>query len=861
MLVPGTRLGPYEILAPLGAGGMGEVYRARDTRLDREVAVKVLPERLNEDADALARFEREAKAVAALSHPNIMAIHDFVREKDRSFAVIELLEGSSLRERLQDGALPIRKCVEFGIQIAEGLAAAHEKGIVHRDLKPENVFVTPEGRVKILDFGLAKSTSLSADTDTNSPTLPQPTDPGTVLGTVGYMSPEQVRGKPADARSDIFSFGAVLYEMATGRRAFRGDSAVETMNAVLKEDPPEVSSVRNAPPGLDRLLRHCLEKSPAERFQSARDLVFDLRAITADSTVSARTAGGRRSLRRWAPAVWAAAVAAASAGAFWLGHGAGERAARSHPPAFQRLTYRRGSIFNARFASDGKTVVYSAAWQGEPMTLYTVRPTAPESQKLDLPPAALFAVSRSDELAIGLNWHYTLGYLTDSTLARVPISGGACRPVAEHVVSADWAPDGETFAVSRYVEGKGVLEYPVGRAIYSTNGWIDDVRVSPDGRRVAFAEHPLRGDSAGDLMVVERGGKARRLVRDSPVLDGIAWAPGGGEIWFSAADKGNVVHLSAADLSGNRRFLHRSAGANTLFDAGGGGRALIAQSDQRREVHVIAAGSSGERDLSWLDWSFPTDLSRDGQRMLITEQGEATGDDYLVYLRGTDGSPAVQLGVGQGAAISPDGSLVATLRRKSGALTQRQLLLLPTGAGPTLALDLQGLDPIWASWFPDGRRLLVAANAPDHLAGLYVKDLGSAPPRPVKCPPVQPFNFRISPDGSTVAVMSADGSRIVLAPIAGGSPRLLAEDLGARDLLAWSAEGRFLYYQDRTPIPARIFRLEPATGRRELVREVAPQDLAGVPNVNPVLITPDGSRIAYSYRRLLADLLLAQGIQ
>src|SRR5689334_19283833 len=274
-LAAGTRLGPYEIVAPLGAGGMGEVYRARDTRLGRDVAVKVLPERLASDHDAVARFEREAKAVAALSHPNILAIHDVGQTDGTAWAVTELLDGSTLRERIEEGgALPFRKCIEYGVQIADGLAAAHERGIVHRDLKPENVFLTPEGRVKILDFGLAKSAPGPDDAQTNSPTVTA-TDPGTVLGTVGYMAPEQVRGRAADHRSDIFSLGAVLYEMATGKRAFKGDSAVETMNAVLKEDPADISTLRGVPPDFDRVVRHCMEKSPAERFQSARDVAFD----------------------------------------------------------------------------------------------------------------------------------------------------------------------------------------------------------------------------------------------------------------------------------------------------------------------------------------------------------------------------------------------------------------------------------------------------------------------------------------------------------------------------------------------------------------------------------------------------------
>ncbi|HET7453648.1 MAG TPA: serine/threonine-protein kinase, partial [Thermoanaerobaculia bacterium] len=349
-LSPGSRLGPYEIVSPLGAGGMGEVYRARDTRLERDVAVKILPERLADDPDALARFEREAKAVAALSHPNILGIFDFGREGAVAYAAMELLEGENLRDRLSGSALPPRKAIDYALQIAAGLAAAHEKGIVHRDLKPENVFLTSDGRVKLLDFGLAKVVTAEG-AGTNAPTAAA-TEPGVVMGTVGYMSPEQVRARPADHRSDIFSFGTILYEMLSGRRAFRGDSAAETMAAIAKEEPPELSSTSaGISPALDGIVRHCLEKNPGERFQSARDLAFDLQTLSTSSDLRsgrAAAAGGPRSLRLPVIAAGGLALAAvlAIAAAYRLGTTAGYRRAREHPPSFQRVTFRRGTILN-----------------------------------------------------------------------------------------------------------------------------------------------------------------------------------------------------------------------------------------------------------------------------------------------------------------------------------------------------------------------------------------------------------------------------------------------------------------------------------------------------------------------------------
>src|SRR6267154_967308 len=282
-LAPGTKLGPYEIVAPIGAGGMGEVYRAKDTRLGRDVALKILPESFAREADRLRRFEQEARAVAALNHPNILAIHDIGQHNGTPFLVSELLEGESLRAALDRGALPQRKTIEHGVQIAHGLAAAHEKGIVHRDLKPENVFVTKDGRIKILDFGLAKlAQKPGAEAAADGVTMTSShTAAGVVMGTASYMAPEQVRGDAADPRTDIFAFGAMLYEMLSGKRAFRRDTAVETMTAVLKEDPPELlDPVRSVSPALDRIVRRCLEKSPEQRFQSAWDLSFALSALS-----------------------------------------------------------------------------------------------------------------------------------------------------------------------------------------------------------------------------------------------------------------------------------------------------------------------------------------------------------------------------------------------------------------------------------------------------------------------------------------------------------------------------------------------------------------------------------------------------
>ncbi len=860
-LAAGMKLGPYEIIAPLGAGGMGEVYRARDTRLGRDVAIKVLPERLASDRDAEARFERESKAVAALSHPNILAIHDVgATAEGIAYAVTELLEGSTLRDRLEGGALPFRKCVEYGVQIADGLAAAHERGIVHRDLKPENVFVSPEGRVKILDFGLAKAAPAIEDSATASPTVSSPTDPGTILGTVGYMAPEQVRGKAADHRSDIFSLGSVLYEMATGRRAFKGDSAIETMNAVLKEDPPEISTMRGVPPDFDRIVRHCLEKSPAERFQSARDVAFDLKHAAADSSVRSGPARGRFTVRRWIPAAAAVAALAIAILTFVIGWRTGIRRAREHPPTFQALTFRRGTVLIARFLSDGKTVVYSAALQDDPVSVYTVRSTGPESQKLDIPPAQLFSVSRTDELAIGLGFHYTYGFMTEATLARVPISGGTPRSIAERVVSADWSPDGNDFAIARMVGRQCVLEYPAGKTLYSTDGWIDDVRVSPDGERVAFELHGAEGDSLGDVAVITRSGKLTRIAKGFGNLRGVAWSDDGSEVYWTGARSQGFV-LGASSLSGRERTVFASGGTDNLLDFRGG-QTLLSRYNQRRETAILTPASPTPKDISWLDWTWPTDVSRDGQWLLFSEQGRAIAalGEYLLYVRKTDGSPATRLGAGFGGSLSPDGRSAAILRDFADS-GRTALSILPMGAGRPQPVPTPGFDAAWPKWLPDGKHFVVSAKSASGGSLFYVLAPEGPPGRPIEAPAMASTQcFVVSPDGSAIADVSADG-RVAFVPIGGGPARLVAVDPPARCMLGWNPTGKIVYYQDGSQLPAGIRTLDVATGRTELFRSIEPVDRAGVQVVGPIRMSPDGGTIAFSYRRSLSELLLVDGLR
>jgi tRNA A-37 threonylcarbamoyl transferase component Bud32 len=855
----GTRLAHYEITGRLGAGGMGEVYRARDTKLDREVAIKVLPEKLSHDPERLSRFEREAKAVAALSHPNILSIHDFGKAGGVAFAVTELLEGSTLREILAAGGVPQRKAIEYAGQIAKGLAAAHDRGVVHRDLKPNNVMVTRDGRVKILDFGLAKLTHAAmSEAPTMAPSSEPETGAGVILGTVGYMSPEQVRGQPADHRSDIFSFGAMLYELVTGERAFARDSAAETMTAILKEDPPKLSESGGffMPAGLERVTRHCLEKSPGERFQSAHDLAFALEAITQTSGVSgafdvaALPSRPRRQVS--IPAVGLTAVATLLLGL--LAGWAFFRSAPVEPLRFERLTFRRGWIMSARFSADEQTVIYGASWEGAPPEIFTTQIGTPGSRLLEFGWADLLSISPTGELAVSLNRHFTLGFETTGTLARVPLQGGAPREIVESVHDADWGPDGEKLAVVRTVEGRNRLEYPIGNLLYDSDGWMSSVRVSPDGNLIAFNDHPVRGDNVGPLAMIDLAGN-KTVFPGQGASQGLAWSPDGKEIWGARGDT-----IFAQRLDGERRNLMSSVGALVLLDVASDGRILLASHTSRREMVGRQRGSTEEVNLSWFDWSAPRDLSADGGWVLFEEQNRATPAGYPFYLRGIDGSPPLRLGDGMGLALSPDRQWALGLSDPFG---KPRLTLHPTGPGQSRELDLGDFEPQpWASWLPDGSGALISGSVAGGGARLFFHDLQNGAPKPVTPEGTRTLldGHAVSPDGAWVAAISPDGE-LYRYPTGGGEgvpiPGGEAGDLP----IQWDAGGNHIYVYQRGAIPTQVLKINVSTGQRETWKELQPADIAGVFTVSLIYMTRDGESYVYSYRRMLSDLYLADRIR
>jgi serine/threonine protein kinase/Tol biopolymer transport system component len=853
MALSTDRLGPYEVVATVGAGGMGEVYRARDPRLGREVAIKLLPASFSSDNTRLRRFEQEARAAAALNHPNILAVYDIGQQDGVPFIVSELLEGETLRERLRNGALPVRKAVDIALQVARGLAAAHEKGIVHRDLKPDNIFITRDGRAKILDFGLAKLTRAEHDADKTQASTDFQSDPGTVLGTVGYMSPEQVRGKATDARSDLFSFGAILYEMLSGKRAFHGETAAETMSAILKEEPPDLTETnRSVAPALERIVRHCLEKSADERFQSARDVAFDLETLStvssASTTIKQTVVKKRRRVLRIALAAFAALVVVA----FFIGR---STVPPQENPKFRRLTFRRGTIRYARFAPDGHSIVYSAKWEGAPPEPFSTRPEAQGSIALGIPNAEAVSISPSGEMLVVVNRKIIQSWAGTGTLARVSMSGGAPRPIMENVGDADWAPDGTNFAAVRFVNQRYQLEYPVGKVLYETPGWVSSPRVSPDGKFVAFLDHPTLGDDRGEVAVIDASGKKRTLTSTWSSENGVAWSPDGTEIWFTASDTGINSGLYAVSLSGKQRLVMRPLGRLVLQDISRNGKLLVTNESGQRIVFGLGQGQEKERDLAFLDWTRNTGLSDDGRTLLFDEQGEGGGPNYSVYIRSMDGSQPTRLGEGYSLALSPDGRSVLT----TSTSTPQQLSLVPVGAGEPRQLTNDKISHTGAAfWTTDGKQILFDGVEPGHAARAYIMDASGGPPRAIT--PEGTGVVGRSPDGKLLLAVDGNGQWLLM-PTEGGDMRPVPHASDFDRFAGWAADGRSVYMHSAREIPARVYKVDLETGKRQLFRELMPADSAGLVLIDPIQITPDGKYYAYGSIRLLSDLYVVDGLK
>jgi len=861
-------------VSPLGAGGMGDVYRAKDTKLGRDVAIKLLPEAFAADPERLARFEREAKVLASLNHTGIAHVYGFESATlpdgtTAHFLAMELAPGEDLSERLKRGPIPVGEALEIAKQIAEALEEAHEKGIVHRDLKPANVKLTPDGKVKVLDFGLAKAWTGEAGGSVSvsgalseSPTLAHTgTAAGLILGTAAYMSPEQARGKAVDKRSDIWGFGVVVFEMLTGKRLFDGETVSDVLASVLKSEPDWRSLPAAAPPSLRRLLRRCLERNPKNRLHD----IADARLVLEDSLAGrgdeppAATAPGRRgkSTAPWTALAAAGALAVGLAVGHLATKGAGSATAESRV-SFERLTFRPGHFVNARFAPDGETVFLSADWERNEREVFQVRPKAGELA-LGLVGAELLSVSRSGELAVLLPRFETgNAYVQSGTLAVVSASGGTPRKLADGVIGADWAPDGQSLAVLRVAEGKRRLEYPLGTLLYASPNDVYCIRVSPKGDEVAFFEYDDKGKVA--VAVVDRSGVRKVWSGGWPNWWLLAWSPAGDEIWFGASVGGNASTLSAVDRRGNLRTLLAAPGALELHDVARGGGILAAQIQATSQTFGGRVGAS-ERNLSWLEDSRVADLSSDGTLALLSVLSEREAGLFGVYLRSMDGSPPVRLGSGKPKELSRDGKWVLAIRDDA-------LVALPTAEGEERVLATGFAKLIEARWLPDGLHVLVAGTDPDGSTRAKLVGFGGGPARVV----VERLELRaaaaantrllssVSPDGRFVAAAMASGEIAILS-LDGGAARALPGS-GPNDLpVRWSADGRRLFLLDPSGLPARVYAVEVASGHRELWRELVPVDRVGVSGVETVALTPDATAYSYSYRQYRSDLYLLKGLR
>jgi serine/threonine protein kinase len=861
-LSTGQKLGPYEILAPLGAGGMGEVYRARDSRLRREVAIKVLSPELASDADRRSRFEQEARSASALNHHNIVTVHDIGSSDSTVYIAMELVDGKTLREILQAGPLPTKRLLDIGYQIADGLAKAHAAGIVHRDLKPENIMVSKDGVVKILDFGLAKLFKPQPEEVSNVPTA---TRAGTVMGTVGYMSPEQAGGRAVDFRSDQFSLGSILYEMATGKRAFQRDTSAETLTAIIREEAEPVERVNAGVPAPFRwIVERCLQKDPEERYAATRDLARDLKSLRehlSEASVSgevARPTGPARTVARRGPlraVLGVAALLAAVAAGMLLQ----KSFAKSSPPSYQQITFGSGTIRSARFAPDGQTLVYSASWDGGPLKIFLKHPSSPDSLPLELPSANLLGISPSGEMAIALDCRSNHPGVCAGKLARAALTGGAPRDVAEGIQEADWAPDGSSQLVVRDVAGKSRIEYPLGKVLYETSGHVSYARLSPKGDHIAFLDHPFPLDDAGTVAVLDLSGKKTTLTGKWASEHGLAWSPSGEEIWFTATEAGANRSLYAVTLSGRLRVVTRVPGGLKLHDISRSGKVLLTRESPRVGILGMLQGDTRERDMSFLDYSFAADVSPDARSLLFDEEGEAGGANYTVYLRKADGSPPVRLGEGNALALSPDGKWALSILPAPAS----PFRLLPTGTGERRDLPLSGIGTEQAAaWFPDGKRILFAGSESGHGLRLYVQSVEGGSPRAITPEGITAAlpGFAISPDGKLVAAIGAD-HRAMLYPVEDGAARPIA-GVGEKEFpLRFSADGRSLYLWKRGDVPARVTKLDLESGKREVWKDLLPADPAGVERISNVLVTPDGKGYAYCFARLLSDLFVVEGLK
>ncbi len=562
---------------------------------------------------------------------------------------------------------------------------------------------------------------------------------------------------------------------------------------------------------------------------------------------SARNAGRRRALQATFAILTAAILLA-------VGVLLGRRTAKPFAPEFQRLTDGHGTVYAARFAPDGHHVVYSASWDSAPVEVFSADINFSGTQSLGLPGTALLAVSSTGEMAVSQSANPEFMMTLQGTLGQVPLTGGSPRQIAENVDWADWAPDGKSLAIVRDVAGRERLEFPLGHVLYETTGWISHPRISPQGDQIAFLDHPTDMDDRGVVSVVDLAGHKRVLSSGWESEEGLAWSPRGNEVWFSATEAGLQRRIYAVDMQGKLRLAFRAPGGVTLQDIASDGRLLISRDEQRAGIMGLAPGDTRERDLSWLDWSLPVDLSRDGSQVVFDEEGEQEGPTYTVAIRDLHGSPPVPLGQGMAGGFSPDGKWVAA------TINYTQLVLLPTGAGTSRRIDSAGIQQYGhpVLWMPDGKQLVFPGRLASHGTQCFVQNINGGKPRAVT--PEGVSACHPSPDGKWIAAMSIADKQGRLYPVDGGQPRAIAGLLPG-DYFAWTSDPRFIYVDHKGQLPLKIYRLNVVTGQKQFLKEMNPPDATGLCDLGQIIMSADGRSYIYGYTRLLSDLYLVKGVK